>query len=449
MSRAAPLRLAAVVVIVVLAAAAARAQSRPSPAAEPTRLARVARVLTRTPLIDGHNDLAEQLRDRVKNHLDSLDLAGDTGRLQPPMQTDIPRLRRGGVGGVFFAAYVPYSLEGPAAVALMLEQIDVVRRVAERYPRDLALATTAADVERIHRAGKIAALIGVEGGHAIGNSLAALRQAHESGARYLTLTHLKSNQWADAAIWPGVGEDSLRHGGLTRFGREVVREMNRLGMLVDLSHAADATVLAAMDVSEAPAIFSHSGARAVCDHPRNVPDSILRRVAADGGVVMVDFVPGFTTDAYRDWEGPAWTEWQRLEKLHTDDHRAAAAEFEAWKAQHPAPRVTLADVADHLDHVRRVAGIDHVGIGTDFEGSEAFPVGLEDASCFPALLAELLRRGYTAGEVAKVAGGNLLRVMRQAEQVSRRLRKTRAASDALIEELDGRAATREGAGGGP
>jgi membrane dipeptidase len=424
------------VIVMLVAAVAPRAQAKESAMPEASLMADVRHVLERTPLIDGHNDLAEQLRDRVKNQLDSLDLAGDTGRLRPPMQTDIARLRRGGVGGVFFAAYVPFDLKGPPAVALMFEQIDVIRRVAARYPEALALATSAADVERIHRAGKIAALIGVEGGHAIGNSLAVLRQAYQGGARYLTLTHLKSNDWADAAIWPGVGADSLRHGGLTPFGREVIREMNRLGMLVDLSHTAEATMLAALETSEAPVIFSHSGARAVCDHPRNVPDEVLHRVAAKGGVVMVDFVPGFTTNEYRDWEGPAWAEWQRLEKLHPDDRQAVTTEFETWKAQHPAPRVTLSQVADHIDHVRQVAGIDHVGIGTDFEGSEAFPVGLEDTSCYPALLAELLRRGYSTDAIAKVAGGNLLRVMRGAEEVARRLQKARGPADALIDDLD-------------
>jgi membrane dipeptidase len=416
---------------------------------ESSLMTTVRHILERTPLIDGHNDLAEQFRDRAKNHLDSLDLARDTGQLEPPLQTDIPRLRRGGAGGVFFAAYVPFRLQGPAAVAMMFEQMDVIRRVAGRHPETFALATSAAEVARIHHAGKIAALIGVEGGHAIGNSLAVLRQVYQCGARYLTLTHLKSNDWADAAIWPGVGEDSLRHGGLTPFGREVIREMNRLGMLVDLSHTADATMLAALELSEAPVIFSHAGARAVCDHPRNVPDEVLRRVAAGGGIVMVDFVPGFTTNEYRDWDGPAGTEWQRLEKLHPDDDKAVEAEFRVWKAQHPSPRVTLSQVADHIDHIRQVAGIEHVGIGTDFDGSDDFPVGLEDTSCYPALLAELLRRGYSTDEVRKVAGGNILRVMRRAEEVARRLRKTRAPSDALIEELDRPASESRSAGKGP
>lgn len=423
--------------LLLFAVTPALAQTK-QPAADPEArlLARVRHILEGTPLIDGHNDLAEQLRGRVKNHLDSLDLARDTGRLVPPMETDIPRLRQGGVGGVFFAAYVPASLAGPAGVPVMFEQIDVIRRLASRYSADLTLAFSAADVERIHRSGRIAALIGVEGGHAIGNSLAVLRQAYGCGARYLTLTHLSSIDWADAAIWPGVNPDSVRHHGLTPFGREVIREMNRLGMLVDLSHTSDTTMLAALEVSAAPVIFSHSGARALCDHPRNVPDDILRRVAANGGIVMVDFVPGFVTNEYRDWEGPAWAEWRRLEERYPEDSKQVEGEFRAWKTQHPSPRVTLAQVADHVDHVRQVAGIDHVGLGSDFEGSDAFPVGLEDTSRFPALLAELLRRGYSAEDVGKVAGANILRVMRQVEQVARRLQRTRPPSDARIEELD-------------
>jgi len=427
-------------VLPLLVTFAPRVLARDAGSEDARRISTVRRVLARAPLIDGHNDLAEQLRDRVRNHLDSLDLATDTGRLEPPMQTDLARLRRGGVGGAFFAAYVPCALQGPPATTMMFEQIDVIRRIAERYPKDLALAASAADVERARREGRVAVLIGVEGGHAIGNSLATLRQAYACGARYLTLTHLKSSDWADAAIWPGVGEDSLRHGGLTPFGREVIREMNRLGMLVDLSHTAEATMRAAIETSVAPVIFSHSGARAVCDHGRNVPDDVLRALARNGGVVMVDFVPGFTTGEYRDWEGPAWAEWRRLEKEHPDDRKAVVAEFASWKAGHPAPRVTVAQVADHVDHVRQVAGVDHVGIGTDYEGSESFPEGLEDTSCYPALFAELMRRGYSADEIAKISRGNILRVMRGAERIARRLQKERGPSDARIEELDGTAA---------
>jgi membrane dipeptidase len=409
-------------------------------APDPALLERAQEILRRTPLIDGHNDLADQLRDRFGNRLDRVDLEAGTDRLDPPMQTDLPRLRRGVAGGVFFAAYVPSELAGPAAIARMFEQIDVIRRVAERYPGALAPALTADDVERIHRDGKIAVLIGIEGGHAIGNSLAVLRQAQACGARYLTLTHLKSNDWADAAIWPLAGMDSLRHGGLTPFGREMIRELNRLGMLVDLSHTAEATMLAALEASEAPVIFSHAGARAVCDHPRNVPDRVLRRLADSGGVIMVDCVPGFTTNEFRAWDEPSWAEWFRLEKLHPNDRKAVEAGYNAWKAAHPAPVVTVADVADHMDHIRRVAGAAHVGIGSDFDGAEEFPAGLEDVSRYPAMLAELLRRGWSDAEVEGVAGGNILRVLRQAETVARRLQQSRPASDARIEDLDGPAA---------
>ncbi|HVP38337.1 MAG TPA: dipeptidase [Candidatus Saccharimonadales bacterium] len=426
----------AVVVLGWCVAGAAPARAEQPTADEAHRLEKVRRILESMPLIDGHNDLPEKLRERARNHLDSLDLDSDTARVEPPSQTNLPRLRRGGVGGTFFAAWVPGRLRGPEAAQMMFEQIDVIHRLVERHPETLALATSAEEVERAHRAGRIAALIGVEGGHAIANSLATLRQAYACGARYLTLTHLQSNDWADAAVWPGVGPDSLVHGGLTPFGLEVVREMNRLGMLVDLSHTADATMLAALEVSEAPVIFSHAGARAVCDHPRNVPDDILRRVADNGGVVMVDFVPGFVSAAYRDWEVPVWAEWQRLEKLYPGDRARVEAEMQAWRAQHPAPLVTLAQVADHIDHVRQVAGIEHVGLGSDFDGADEFPAGLEDPSRFPALLSELLRRGYSETDLKRLAGGNLLRVMRQAERVAERLQQRRPASDALIQDLD-------------
>ena len=279
-------------------------------------------------------------------------------------------------------------------------------------------------------------LVGVEGGHAIGNSLAVLRAAHLCGARYLTLTHMKNNDWADAALWPEVGNDTAPHAGLTAFGREVVREANRLGVLVDLSHTADATMRAALEVSEAPVIFSHSGARALCDHARNVPDEILRRIATNRGIVMVDFVPPFITEEHRAYSGPATAEWRRLEERHPGDTKTVQSELRAWRTQHPAPVVTLAQVADHVDHVRRVAGIEHVGLGSDFDGFDHFPQGLEDPSKIPALLEELLRRGYSTEDVRRIAGGNLLRVLREAEQVAERLRRIRPASDALIEELD-------------
>jgi membrane dipeptidase len=302
--------------------------------------------------------------------------------------------------------------------------------MAGRYPEAFAMAYSASDVERIHGSGRVACLIGMEGGHSIGNSLAVLRQAYTCGARYMTLTHFKNTDWADSAT------DAPQHDGLTTFGREVVREMNRLGMLVDLSHVSDKTMLDALETSEAPVIFSHSSARALCDHVRNVPDAILRKVTTSGGVVMVNFSPAFISEQVRLWAEPLWKEWNRLENLYPTDSKRASKELRDWTAQHPGPQATLAQVADHIDHVRDVAGIDHVGLGSDFDGISRTPVGLEDVSKYPALLAELLHRGYSADDVKKVAGANILRVMREVEKSAERIRKTRPASQALIEETD-------------
>jgi len=318
---------------------------------EQTLEARAIEILAEVPLVDGHNDVPEQLRDRVKDNLDRLDLASDTSTLDPPMHTDIPRLRKGHVGGQFWSVYVSTSLKGSEAVQAVFEQIDVVHRMTERYPDAFAMAYTAADVERIHRSGKIASLIGMEGGHSIGNSLAVLREAYACGARYMTLTHWNDTDWADAAT------DKPRHDGLTKFGREVVREMNRLGMLVDLSHVSDKTMLDVLETSEAPVIFSHSSARALCDHVRNVPDDILRKVAAHGGIVMVNFAPGFISEQVRQWEIPVEKEWRRLGNLYPTDDKRVWKELRAWTAQHPGPKATLAQVADHIDHIRDVAGI--------------------------------------------------------------------------------------------
>jgi membrane dipeptidase len=410
--------------------ATARAVGQQQAGDEQTLEARVIQILTQVPLIDGHNDLPEQLRDRVKDNLDRLDLASDTSTLDPPMHTDIPRLRTGHVGGQFWSVYVPTSLKGSEAVQALFEQIDVVHRMAARYADAFATAYTASDVERIHSSGKVACLIGIEGGHSIGNSLAVLRQAYTCGARYMTLTHFKNTDWADSA------SDTPQHDGLTRFGREVVREMNRLGMLVDLSHVSDKAMLDALATSEAPLIFSHSSARAVCNHVRNVPDVILRKVTASGGVVMVNFAPGFISEQVRLWELPLEKEWRRLGTLSPADDKKVWQELRAWTAQHPGPKATLAEVADHIDHIRDVAGIDHVGLGSDFDGISRTPVGLEDVSKYPALLAELLRRGYSADDVKKVAGANILRVMREVEKAAERIRKARPASEALIEDVD-------------
>jgi membrane dipeptidase len=394
-----------------------------------TAAQRVARVLRETPLVDGHNDMPGQIAERVANQLERLNLASGTGAMQPPMHTDIPRLRRGQVGGVFFAAFASPKLPGPEALTRVLGQVDAVRRLPERYPDAFALATTADDVVRAHGSGRVACLIGIEGGYALADSLAALRLAHLAGVRYVTLTHWNSTSWADAAT------DAPRHGGLSPFGVEMVREMNRLGVLVDLSHVSDDTMNDALDASEAPVVFSHSSARAVCNHVRNVPDAVLRRVRANGGVVMVNFAPAFVSEAVRVAEAPTEAEWQRLQALYPGDRERIEAAVAAFRRDHPVPRATLAQVADHVDHVRDVAGIDHVGIGSDFDGIGETPDGLEDVSRFPALLVELAGRGYTDIELAKVAGGNILRVLRAAESVAARLQRDRRAAEARIELL--------------
>ena len=391
---------------------------------------RVRKVLERVPLIDGHNDLPWAVREQFSNHLERLDLAGDTRTLEDPMHTDIARLRQGGVGGQFWSVYVPVDLEGPAAVVALFEQIDVVHRLTQRYSDTFEMAATADDVERIHRAGKIASLIGIEGGHSIDNSLAVLRLAYQVGARYMTITHWKNTDWADAATF------APQHGGLTPFGKEAVREMNRLGMLVDLSHVSAETMADALDVAQAPVIFSHSSARAVNGHPRNVPDEILERLVDNGGVVMVTFVPVFLAEELRQHLATAAAEKKRLEELWIGQPETASSAYKAWKEAHPAPKASIADVADHIDHIRAKAGIDHIGIGSDFDGMGSTPVGLEDVSTYPALFAELLRRGYSDEELGKIAGLNVLRALRQAEKVAARLQAERSPSEALITDLD-------------
>jgi membrane dipeptidase len=380
-----------------------------------------ARALLRgAPLIDGHNDLAYALRKKVGLAASTVDLRA----AQPELDTDIPRLRAGLVGGQFWSVWVPAALPEPEAVHQALEQMDIVHGFIERYPDAFTLATTADEVEAAFANGRIASLLGLEGGSMIGSSLSILRNAYARGIRYMTLTHWLTTRWADAAT------DPAQHGGLTAFGREVVREMNRLGMLVDLSHVAPSTMAAALDVTEAPVVFSHSGARAVCDHPRNVPDDILRRVTGNGGVVMAVFLSGFVSKAVSD----------HIEAGHEEAGEDRAA-LRAWLAEHPGPVAMLAQVADHIDHIREVAGIDHVGIGSDFDGGEPLPDGLQDVSAFPGLIAELLRRGYSDEDVRKVAGGNVLRVMRGAEALAARLRQERPPSEATIEALDGPVAT--------
>ncbi|HEX7374365.1 MAG TPA: dipeptidase, partial [Steroidobacteraceae bacterium] len=388
-----------------------------------------------TPLIDGHNDLPWELRERTKGHLAAIDLQSDTSHLLSadgtPLMTDIPRLRAGQVGGQFWSVWVPSDLKGPEAVQTTLEQIDLVKRLASVYPATFAMAYTAADVRRIHRAGKIASLIGIEGGHQIGNSLATLRQMYELGARYMTLTHSSNNDWADSAT------DAPVHHGLTPFGVTVVHEMNRLGMLVDISHVSPETMNAVLDVAEAPVIFSHSSARAIVDHPRNVPDDVLRRVARNGGVVMVNFYPGYVSQAANEWEADEAAEKARLNTppfsgLLIGQPDKAKVAIAAWEQAHPQPAVTLAQVADHIEHIRKVAGIDHVGLGSDFDGIPSVPQGLEGVDRYPALLAELMRRGWSDADIAKLAGENVLRVLVKAEQTAARLRTDRPPAEAAV-----------------
>lgn len=390
-------------------------------------LARARALHKQTPLIDGHNDYPWALRqNNIERDLNKLDIKVS----QPSIMTDIPRLREGGVGGQFWSVYVPATMQGQTAVRTTFEQIDVVHRMVKKYPDTLELARTAADVERIFKNGRIASLIGMEGGHSIDNSLATLRMFFAAGARYMTLTHSSHIAWADSFS----GEAKL--GGLSRFGEEVVREMNRMGMLVDLSHTSPDTMEDALRVAEAPVIFSHSSARALNDHGRNVPDHILRQLPKNGGVVMVTFVPGFLSPAVNEHGRRQQAERNRLLPLYPNNEAGLNAAIQEWRKSNPEPRATLADVANHIDHIRKVAGIDHIGIGSDFDGITAVPVGLENVSKYPALTAELLRRGYSDTDVKKILGLNVLRVMRRAEEVAGRLQKEREPSIATIEQLD-------------
>jgi membrane dipeptidase len=389
---------------------------------------RVEQVLLQTPLIDGHNDLPWEIRDRYKSDLAELNLAADTSQLavgegQAPLMTDIPRLRLGLVGAQFWSVWIPVDTQGFEAVQMTLEQIDLVKRMSARYPTDFAMAYTAADIRRIHKGHKIASLIGIEGGHQINNSLAVLRQMYDAGARYMTLTHTINTAWADSAT------DAPAHNGLTLFGIEVVKEMNHIGMLVDLSHVSPDTMKAALAASQAPVIFSHSSARALDDHPRNVSDEILRVLAVNGGVIMVNFAPGYVSAARNHWQADRAAETTRFNSppyagLYIGQPDRAKAALAEWDAQHPRPVTTLAQVADHIEHIRQVAGIEHVGLGSDFDGIPDAPVGLEGVDCYPALLEELMRRGWSEADIAKLAGENLLRAMAAAEQVSLKWRDT-------------------------
>ncbi|MFW2851392.1 dipeptidase [Sphingomonas sp. TX0543] len=381
--------------------------------------ARVTRILRTTPLIDGHNDWPEALADREGEKRWTMDLR-DLSRVGgEPYDTDIVRLRKGMIGGQFWSVYVSADLPGKEQVEKTLEQIDLVRSIVARYPETFALARTAADVRRAHASGRIASMMGVEGGGQIDGNLSILRAYATLGAGYLTLTHARTIEWADSAT------DDPKHNGLTPFGRQVVHELNRLGMLVDLSHVSEATMRDALAETKAPVIFSHSGARAINDHPRNVSDDVLRLVAANGGVVMVDFAPGYVSDRNRRWAADAAAEKIRLNSppyrgLYIGQPDKAAAAYAAWLKEHPEPIVTLKEVADHIDHVARIAGKASVGIGSDFDGvGHPLPDGLGDVSAYPALLAEMLRRGWSDAEVAGLAGENVLRVMERTEQVAK------------------------------
>ena len=380
-------------------------------AQSPEQVAQAA--LEAAPVFDGHNDVPGQLRGRQGNVIGDFDFVDttDTGAEpdQRAMHTDLNRLREGKVGAQFWSVYVSAALDEPEAVQTTIEQIDVTKRLVARYPDDLALARTADEVEAAVEAGKIASLIGMEGGHSIGSSLAVLRQMYELGARYLTLTHSKTLSWADSAT------DAPVHDGLTEFGKNVVREMNRLGMLVDLSHVSEATMSDALDVSTAPVIFSHSGARAVNGHARNVPDSILRRLPENGGVVMVVGLPGYLGEDVRQWYARYEGEVARLEALWQGQPDKLAAALAEWESANPEPQATVFDMADHVDHIREVAGIDHIGIGGDYDGMPSGPVGMEDVSGYPALFVELARRGYSQEDLEKISMRNVLRALRGAE----------------------------------
>ncbi|NLG63431.1 MAG: membrane dipeptidase [Candidatus Cloacimonetes bacterium] len=389
----------------LLFAACASAQ-QPSQAADP-HMQTALRVLSQTPLFDGHNDLPWAIRtDRTA----PFDVAAYDLRGRTPGHTDIDRLRQGRVGAQFWSVYIPAGAVEEGAAKVQLEQIDIAQQVFRRYPDVFQETLTPQEVMPAFRSGKIASVMGMEGGHAIENSLGALRSFFDLGARYMTLTHSANIDWADSCCEPP------EHGGLTEFGKEVVREMNRLGMLVDLSHVAPETMHDALDVTVAPVIFSHSSARGVTDHPRNVPDDVLRRLPQNGGVVMVTFVPQFINSEVM--------RWSNLPR----EQRAAQ----------PAPQATIADVIAHIEHVRDVAGIDHVGIGADFDGIDSTPVGLEDVSTYPALFAELSRRGWSEADLRKLAGENVLRAWTQAAEVAARLQRERAPSIKTIEQLDRR-----------
>ena len=371
--------------------------------------------LEAAPVWDGHNDVPWQLRVRFQNRIDGFDFTDTTDTAteqRNAMHTDLSRLRKGKVGAQFWSVFVSTALSEPQAVVATLEQIDVMRRLIDRYPDDLALALTADDVVEARQDGKIASMLGMEGGHSIGSSLAVLRQMYDLGARYMTLTHGKNTPWADSAT------DNPKHDGLTDLGKDVVREMNRLGMLVDLSHVSEKTMHDALDTTAAPVIFSHSSARAINGHARNVPDSVLARLPRNGGIIMITFVPGFLSEPARQWNANRRAELARLEALWQGQPDEVERRLSEWDEANPLPQSSIAETADHIDHVRKVAGVASIGIGGDYDGIPFAPPGLEDVTGYPALFAELARRGYTQAELEAIAFNNMMRVMRAAESVS-------------------------------
>ncbi|TQL51627.1 membrane dipeptidase [Ornithinicoccus hortensis] len=379
----------------------------PTPDTSPS-LARVTALLRDHPLVDGHNDLPWAARKLVGYDFDALDIAGDTS---DRTHTDLPRLAAGGVGAQFWSVFVPSGLSGDDAVSATLEQIDCVYTMADRYADRLGLARTADEVEQVFASGRVASLMGAEGGHSIHSSLGTLRMLYALGVRYLTLTHNDNTPWADSAT------DEPEHGGLTDFGRDVVREMNRLGMLVDLSHVSADTMRDALDTTTAPVVFSHSGARAVCSSPRNVPDDVLERLAGNGGTCMAVFVPAFVSQDCWDWRAEAG-EAARAAGIAPTDIEAFTPFMASYQEQHPRPVATIGDVVRHIEHLRDVAGVDHIGIGGDYDGTDVLPDGLEDVTGYPRLFAALADRGWSEADLVKLAGGNVLRTLRGAEDVA-------------------------------
>jgi membrane dipeptidase len=415
-------------VLLMLTLAACSSPARVSEMTDEELLAHAHGLLREYPLIDGHNDAPWQYRRRVDNDLDAMHFHEDLSEVRPVMHTDLPRLRAGGLGAQFWSVYIPIPERGgrPGDARIVIEQMDLVKQLAERYPDDLEMAYTADDIERIHAAGRIACLLGMEGGHSMENSLAVLRALYDLGARYMTITHGKNLDWADSAT------DDEQHGGLTPFGEDVIREMNRLGMLVDLSHVSADAMRDAIAVARAPVIFSHSSAFSVCRHVRNVPDDVLEMTRDNGGVVMVVFLGYYVSEELRTHGVRRNEERGRLRELHDDDEDAYRRDLRAWQQANPAPRATIAQVVDHIDHIRDVAGIDFIGIGSDYDGTVSLPVGLEDVSTYPALVVELLRRGYTDEEIGKILGLNVLRAMREAERVAARLQRAEPPGTAQI-----------------